>query len=295
MTRLPPRAVAAALPAALLATLLPGCPGPAAPSAGPARTGLLVVGSDTMHELGEAWAGALRAAHPDAAIEVRGGGTRAGVAALLDGSADLCLASRELPPAEQELFTRQGLTLWRLEVGRDGVAIAVHASNPVRELSLEQLRGLLSGQLANWEAVGGPPRAVQVVSRETRSGTWEFLNEHVLAPAHLVENAQLVGSSQAVAAAVAREPGAVGYLGLGPAHEARGLQLVALRATPDGPAVLPTPATISDGSYPLARPLWLYARGEPAGLARAYAELAVSPAGQALTRAQGFGGLGPGE
>ena len=272
-----------------------GEPGPLGGSGAERASRLVVAGSDTMRQLGEGWAAALAAADPRAQVEVHGGGTRAGVAALLGDTADLCLSSRELPPEEQELCRRAGVALWKLEVGRDGVVIAVNPQNPVGPLSLEQLRGLFSGRISSWQALGGEDRPVRVVTRGTRSGTWALLNERVLAPERLLERAEVCATNEALAAAVAADPGAVGYLGLGPARRSPGVKVLALRASVEGPAVEPTPASVGDGSYPLARPLWIYARSEPQGLARAYVELAVSPAGQALVRAAGFGTVGPGQ
>ncbi len=282
----------AARTAPLLTLLLPlaaGCPAPGEPGAsgGPERSALSVKGSDTMVHLVTAWAEAFAAARPAAEVSVTGGGSGVGIAGLLNGTAEVCMASRELSARELELARQRGLEPVDHVVGRDGIAVVVHPDNPIDSLTLEQVHQLFNGTLTSWSQVGGPDRPVQLLSRESSSGTYHYFMEHVLRRDDFAPHARLMPSTSAIVQATAQDAWSIGYVGLG-YLEGAAVKPLALRATADAPAVAPSVAAVQDGSYPLSRPLHLYTAGAPTGLALEFIEFALSPAGQELVATTGY-------
>ena len=133
---------------------------------GTAHSGTLTIkGSDTMVHLVTGWAEAYMKAHPNAQVSVTGGGSGTGIAAMLNGTADLCMASRDVKAKERELAKGSGITFREIAVARDGIAVVVHPQNPVSELTMDQLRQIFNGTLQNWKQVGGPDSGIQVLSR----------------------------------------------------------------------------------------------------------------------------------
>lgn len=273
----------------LLLPLAAGCPAPGEPEAFGASdpAALTVKGSDTMVHLVTAWAEAFAVARPEAPVSVTGGGSGVGIAGLLNGTAEVCMASRELSARELELARQRGHEPVDHVVGRDGIALVVHPDNPVDSLTLEQVRQLFNGTLTSWAQVGGPDRPVQLLSRESSSGTYHYFMEHVLRRDDFAPRARLMPSTSAIVQATAQDAWSIGYVGLG-YLEGAAVKPLALRGSEGAPAVAPSLAAVQDGSYPLSRPLHLYPVGAPTGLARDFIEFALSPAGQELVAEAGY-------
>lgn len=266
--------------AVLAAGMLAGC----APGAG--RRGVTVKGSDTMVILGQRWAEAYMAAHPGTVIQVTGGGTGTGFAALINGTTEICQASRSIKEAEQEqLQAKFGRRAVEVLVARDGLAVYVNEKNPVASLTLEQLRALYQGRVRNWKDVGGPDAPVLLYGRENSSGTYAYFKEHVLENGDFAAEMQPLPGTAAVVNAVLSDPNGVGF---GGDAYARGVRLVPLRAGAGADPVLPTIAAIDDGTYPLARGLFFYLRDEPAGAAKEFVDFCLGPEGQKLVAEVGY-------
>jgi phosphate transport system substrate-binding protein len=238
-------------------------------------------GSDTMVPFGMYWAEEYTAANPRIRVSVNGGGSGTGLAALVNGTADLAMASRSASESELRKAADRGQPLVETVVGFDAIAVIVHPDNPVGTLTVEQLRGLFDGTITNWAELGGPDRPVQALSRESNSGTFVFFSEHVLNKGDLGPAARLMPSSSAIVQSVAQDVGSIGYVGLEYSHKAP-VKLVALKASPTAPAVEPAEVTVRDKTFPLARPLFLYSLGAPQGAAAEFLDWVVSPAGQEL-------------
>jgi len=278
-----------ALPTVVLAALaLAGCPSAheAGDRAAPAQT-LTIKGSDTMVHLVTAWAEAYMQAHPEAQISVTGGGSGTGIAAMINGTTEVCMASRALKPEELELARRRGVAPIEYVVGRDGLAVVVHPANAVDALTLDQLRQVFNGTLTRWKQVGGADVAIQVLSRESNSGTYVFFNEQVLRKDDYAARARLLPSTAAVIHSTAQDSGSIGYVGLGYVQGAA-VKVVGVKADADAPAVAASVEAVREGSYPIARPLLLYTQGEPAGLAKAFLDFCSSPAGQEIVAETGY-------
>lgn len=240
--------LASFLPALVVASLL---------TAGAAHAGdLTVKGSDTLVVLAQKWAEAYMVKNPGTKIQVTGGGTGTGFAALQNKTTDLCNASRKIKPAElANCIKAFGKRPTEYPVCLDGLSIYVSAENPVRELSLPQLADLFTGKVRNWKEVGGPDAPVVLYSRENSSGTYEFFKEHVLLGKDFAAGAQTMPGTAAVLQAVSKDKHGIGYGGAAYGAGARALKIKRDAATA---AVEPSEANVLSGAYPISRQLFVY-------------------------------------
>ena len=255
---------------------------PAAHAAPP----ITVKGSDTMVILGQRWAEEYMKKNPDAQIQVTGGGSGVGISALINGTTDVCQASRPMKPAEKEkLRDRYNTTGVEIPVAKDGVAIYVNNANPLTEISVPQLKAIFTGKTTNWKEVGGPDARIVVYSRENSSGTYVFFKEHVLGGSDYSPRAQTMPGTASVVNAVAREKLGIGY---GGAAYAKGIKVLKVKESEATPAVAPNDATVRDGTYPLARPLFFYLRSKPSGAIKSLIDWVLSTEGQAIATKVGY-------
>lgn len=267
-------------------------PSPTSPSTGTGQTGNIVVkGSDTMVNLASAWAEAYQLKNPGVKISVSGGGSGFGITALIDGTTDLCNNSR--PWKEEEIErakTEKGFEPVSTVVALDGVSVVVNPQNPVNDLTLDQLAAIYSGKITNWAEVGGVDAPIVVLSRDSNSGTHVFFKEHVVQAkdkkAEYGDDVQFLPTSQSIHDEVARNPNAIGYFGLG--YVSDKVKVLGIRKDASSPPVSPTLETIKDGSYPVARPLFVTSRGEPEGIIKDYLNWILGPEGQQIVRELDF-------
>jgi phosphate transport system substrate-binding protein len=258
----------------------------AAGCGGQRPSAVTVKGSDTMVILGQRWAETYMASHPGAPIQVTGGGSGTGIAALINGTTEICQASRPMKDEERkQIADKYGREVTEIVVARDGLAIYVAETNPVAELTLGQLRDIYTGTITDWSQVGGPKAPITLYGRENSSGTYEYFKEHVLEKADFAAAVQTLPGTAAVVNAVAKDPGGVGY---GGAAYAKGVKEVAVKRDADTPGVLPKEAAIRDGSYPISRDLYFYLRGEPQGAAKRFIDYVLSAEGQKLVTEVGY-------
>jgi phosphate transport system substrate-binding protein len=276
--------------ATVLLALLCGCKG-SSPQSGDAgtpaaqqKTTLTVKGSDTMVVLVQRWAEEFMKRHPEVQVQVTGGGSGTGFAALLNGTTDLAMASRPIKPGEvEQLRRRYQAEPAELAVAKDGITFYVHESNPVAALSLAQLRDIYLGDLQNWKHVGGVDRRIVVYSRENSSGTYAFVKEQLLKGDDFTAEALTLPGTAAVVHAVSLEKYGIGY---GGAAYGRGARELLVRVGTE--RIAPTKENIQSGRYPLSRSLFLYARGAPTGLAKRFVDFTLSPEGQAIVTEAGY-------
>ena len=248
-------------------------------------------GSDTLVNLALAWVEAYTAEHPEVSISVTGGGTGTGIAALINGTADIANASRAMSAEELADAQAKGITPVQFEVARDAIAIVVHPDNPVDGLTLGQVSALYVGWITNWSQVKGEDRPVVLLSRESNSGTYAYFLENVVRmgdkSSHLLlsPDTLLMPSSEGISAEVRQNPNAIGYDGLG--YITSDQKIIAVAVNRGGKYVLPSVATVNDGSYPISRPLYMYTAGEPQGVTRDYINWVLGP-GQAYVAKLGF-------
>lgn len=261
-----------------------GTPGePAAPAQGAA---LSIKGSDTMVILAQRWAEAYMAGHAGTVVQVSGGGSGTGLAALVNGTTDIATSSRPINEREVgQLQTERHAAAHETRVALDALAIYVHRDNPITSLSLEQLSAIYRGEITNWSAVGGPDGPIVLYSRENNSGTYAYFKEHVLGGADFATTAQTLPGTAAVINAVSHDAHGIGYGGIG---YAEGVRTVPVAATTGGEAIAPTLENATSGRYPIARFLNFYTAGEPTGTAASFIEWVLSADGQRLIEAVGF-------
>jgi phosphate transport system substrate-binding protein len=250
-------------------------------AAKPSKTVIQNKGSDTMVNVAQVWAEEYRKAAPDVEVEVSGGGSGVGIAALLKGAVDVANASRDIKPSEAEQASKNtGKSPVGFNVGADALAVYVHKDNPMSEITLEQLTELCV------TIPGVKDDTIVRVSRQSSSGTYEFFREHALGNRDFRLGSRDLNGSKEVVELVGTTPTAIGYSGMGYATAAVKMLKVAPKA--GAPAVAPTIAAVHDRSYPLARSLHLYTLGDPEGAVKAYIEWILSPAGQKVVEDAGY-------
>lgn len=249
-------------------------------------------GSDTMVNLALAWAEAYQTIHPEIRISVTGGGTGTGIAALINGTVDFANASRGIKPEEETSAIRNGIQPVEHIVARDAIAIIVHPENPVTQLTLRQISDIYSGVINNWQEVGGEDRVIVRLSRETNSGTHIYFLEEVLRLGNqdnktlFSVDTLLLPSSQGITAEVSDNPNAIGYDGLG--YVTPDVKIIEVAPDENSPYVMPSTTTVNNGSYPVARDLYIYTDGEPAGDIGDYLNWILSPKAQKIVFDLGF-------
>jgi phosphate transport system substrate-binding protein len=257
----------------------------AGPAASAAR-GITVKGSDTMVILAQRWAESYMNGHPGSIVQVTGGGSGTGIAALINGTTDICTASRPMKEDEKrklrDRFQSMGT---EIAVAKDGLSIYLNEQNPVKQLSFAQLRDIYTGTITSWKQVGGNDALIVPYGRENSSGTYVYFKDNVLLGRDYSPRCQTLPGTAAVVNAVARDPNGIGY---GGAAYAKGVKDCAVSKDEKSPAVLPGAATVKDGSYPVTRDLFFYTRIKPAGDTKKFIDWVLSAEGQALATKVGY-------
>lgn len=261
----------------------------------PLSGSIKIIGSNTVTPLSSVWAEEFMEKHPEVSISVSGPGSGAGIAALIDGTTDICQSSRTIKQSEIDQAEANGVHPYEIQVASDGLSVVVHPSNPVSELTIAQLSAIYTNQITNWEEVGGSDAPIVVLSRDTNSGTHVFFKEHVVQMLGLpTENKTLeygsdvlfLPSTEEGVSEVAQNPNAIFYPGLG--YVTSQVKLVAIKRTASDPGILPSEETVLDGTYPVSRPLLYYTDGEPTGAIKTFIDYCLSPEGQAKVTEVGY-------
>jgi phosphate transport system substrate-binding protein len=267
---------------------------PAAGGSSAKKTTLQVQGSDTMVNLAQAWAEAYAKVDPSVGVEVGGGGSGVGIAALINGTIEICNSSRDMKADEKtKAKANSGKEAKEFTVAFDALAIYVHKDNPLNEITIEQLAAIYAegGKMNKWSDIGitvpgcGSAEIVRI-SRQSSSGTYEFFREHVLNKKDFKQGSRDMNGSKEVVDTVEHTPCAIGYSGMGYATPNVKMLKVATKA--GAPAFPPTVENAQNKSYPVARPLFLYTLGDPQGAAKNYISWALSDAGQKIVEETGY-------
>jgi len=254
--------------------------------AGKDKNAIQIKGSDTMVNLGQAWAEKYMEASPLEFVAVTGGGSGTGLSSLISGTCDIAMSSRNIKDKEISLAEGKGINPYEIKVALDGLAVVVHPKNPVSTLTLDQLAQIFTGRVTNWKQVGGEDKKIVILSREVNSGTHVYFKEHVLrkgdpnSKEEFAPGALLLSSSQAIADEVAGNPSAIGYYGMGylsskqkPIHVAKDE-----KSEYEAPSI----ENVVNGKYPISRPLFLYTNREPQGLVKKFVDFCLSKQGQEI-------------
>jgi phosphate transport system substrate-binding protein len=243
-----------------------------------------IKGSDTMVNLGQAWAEKYMEVNPTDFISVTGGGSGTGLSALISGTCDIAMSSRNIKAKEIELAGKKGIKPFEIKVALDGLAVVVNPKNPVSKLTTAQLAEIFTGKITNWKQVGGPDSKIVILSREVNSGTHVYFKEHVLrrndpnSTEEYAASALMLSSSQAIADEVAGNPDAIGYYGMG--YISPKQKAISVAKDPNSEFIVPTIENVISGKYPISRPLLLYTNGQPEGLIKKFVDFTLSKEGQ---------------
>ncbi len=245
-----------------------------------AAENVVIKGSTTVLPVAQAALDAYMKAHPGVNISLSGGGSGDGIKALIDKSTDIATSSREIKDKEIALAREKGVNPVAHTVAIDAIVPIVHPKNKVQGMTIDQLSQIYQGKITNWKEVGGDNLTIIVVSRDSSSGTFESWGHLVLNNARVTPKAQLQASNGAVVQAVSKNRYAIGYIGLGY------LNTSVKALTVNG--IMASAKTALSKEYPVARPLYMYTNGQPAGEAASFLKFVLSPAGQKLVAGEGF-------
>ncbi len=254
-----------------------------------------IIGSNTLEPLSVVWAEEFMKMHPKVSIAVSGPGSGVGIAALIDGTTDIAQASREMKSTEIDQAKAKGVNPYEIQVATDALAVVVHPSNPVSELTIAQLSAIFTNRITNWKEVGGNDAPIVVLSRDTNSGTHVFFKEHVVQMKGLPTEDKsleygskvlLLPSTKQGVDEVTKNHNALFYPGLG--YVTDRVKPLAIKKTADDPGVLPSVETALAGTYPIARPLLYYTNGEPTGVIKAFIDYCLSAESQAKVTEVGY-------
>jgi len=247
---------------------------------------ITIKGSDTMVQLAQRWAEKYMKAHPGVQIQVNGGGSGTGISALINGTIEVCTASRPMKDSEKlKLRERYGSTGIEVRTAKDGLTIYLNTGNPVNELSFEQIKGIYTGKITNWKQVGGNDAEIIVYGRENSSGTYAFLKETVLDNEDYANTMQALPGTAAVVNAVKRDVNGIGFGGAGYAKD---VKETAVRHNAGDKAYKPTTEAIASGEYPITRFLYFYLRQKPGGETKEFIKWVLGPEGQQVVTSEGF-------
>ena len=242
------------------------------------KTGIIVAGSTSVQPFAEALAEEYMRLNPNVTIDIQGGGSAAGIMAVQSGTADIGMSSRNLTGEEKNL--------WYVEIARDGLAIIVHPSNPVGDLTLNQVRDIYIGKISDWSQLGGPKSKIHVITREEGSGTRSAFESLVMAKTEINPRSIVQDSNGAVRQLVVDDPSAIGFISLGLVNEkVKALELGGVIATREN---------VINGSYGLSRPFLFITRAQPTGQTKQFIDFVLSAEGKRLLAAEGLVIMGEG-
>jgi len=267
---------------------------------GEEKTVISIKGSDTMVNLAQKWAEVYMQKNPNVSIQVTGGGSGTGVAALLNGTTDLANASRELKDSELETAKQKGITPVVYDVALDGIAVIVHPDNKIDNLTIKQISDIFSGKITNWKQLGGNDMIITLYGRENSSGTYEFFKEHVLGKDEAGKqvdyspSTQVLQGTAALGEAIARDIKGIGYGGVGYFAERKDVKILHIKKDADSPAISPSEngkvnyEAIWNGSYSISRYLYCFTNGQASGELKNYIDFILSPEGQKLVESMEY-------
>jgi phosphate transport system substrate-binding protein len=247
---------------------------------------ITVKGSDTMVILAQRWAEVYMSKHPGTTIQVTGGGSGTGISALINGTTDIANSSRPMKKSEKDKLKQRYNTLGvEIKCAKDGLAIYVHQTNPVQELTLAQIKDIYQGKITNWKDVGGNDAKIILYSRENNSGTYVFFKDNVLEGEDFAPSAQNMPGTAAVVNAVSKDKNSIGY---GGEAYGKGIKFLKVKTDANSPAYAPTEENVKNDTYPLSRYLYMYTRSRPTGALKDYIDWILSAEGQKIVKEVGY-------
>jgi phosphate transport system substrate-binding protein len=245
---------------------------------------IFIKGSDTILPVSIAESESFMELYPENKIIVIGGGSSLGIASFIEGEVEIAMASRKIKDTEIESAIDKGINPVETVIGWDGIAVIVNKNNSFDSLTIEQLKKIYTGEVTNWKELGGQDEKIEVLVRDTSSGTYAFFKEHVLEDEDYSSKAVTEPNTEAIVQTVASDSAAIGYIGL--AYVDSSVKMLGLE-TSEG-VFHPEQESILQGEYPLARPLHYYTNGEPEGEIGEYINYVLSEQGQVIIKEIGY-------
>ncbi len=223
-----------------------------------------------------------KAQHPGTTFDIAAEGSTTGIAAIIDGTAQIGMSSRRAKPAEMSAASAKGIHMKPTIVAYDGIAVIVNSANSVKSLTKKQVEQVFTGEVSDWSAVGGSGGKISIYTRNTSSGTYSDFKELAMKKRDYAGGSQKMAGNEQIASEVGKNPNGVGYVGLA-YTKAGGIKVMPI----DG--VLPSVSSVHAKTYPYARPTFYYTNGEPSGLAKQFLDFTISSsAGQKIAAQVGF-------
>jgi phosphate transport system substrate-binding protein len=247
---------------------------------------IVIKGSDTLGaKLVPQLAEAYKAANPGTQFSIAAEGSTTGLAAIIDGNADIGMSSRRAKPTETSAAGAKNVTLTPTIVAYDAMAVVVNEKSPLKGLTKAQVEKVFTGEVSDWSAVGGAPGKISIYTRNTSSGTYSDWKELAMSKKDYAGGAQKLAGNEAIVAEVAKNANGVGYVGLAYA-KSPGIKVLAI----DGQ--VPVAASVRAKTYPYSRPTFYYTNGEPSGKGKAFVDFTMSAQGQAIVDQVGMVSIG---
>lgn len=248
-------------------------------------TKITIKGSDTMVILSQQWAEIYMKKNPGTVIQVTGGGSGVGLAALINGSTDIANSSRPIKPSELEkIKAKFGKNAIQIPCAKDGLSVFLNKGNKISELTMAQIGAIFSGKITNWKQVGGDDAKIQLYGRESSSGTFEFFKEHVV-QTDFAATCQTLPGTAAIINAVKKDKYSIGY---GGAAYAEGVKDCKVKKDAKSKGILPTAENIRNKKYPIARYLFMYLKAKPTGETKKFIDWILSSEGQKIITQVGY-------
>jgi phosphate transport system substrate-binding protein len=243
---------------------------------------LVIKGSDTLGaKLVPQLAEQFKASHPGTTFDIAAEGSTTGIAALIDGTAQIGMSSRRAKPAEMSTASSKNVHMKPTIVAYDGIAVIVNSANSIKSLTKKQVEQIFTGEVSDWSAVGGSAGKISIYTRNTSSGTYSDFKELAMKKRDYAGGSQKMAGNEQIAAEVGKNPNGVGYVGLA-YTKAGGVKVMPIDA------VLPSVQSVHAKTYPYARPTFYYMNGQPSGLAKQFLDFTISGAGQKIVQQVGF-------
>ncbi len=243
---------------------------------------LVIKGSDTLGaKLVPQLAESFKAQHPGTTFDIAAEGSTTGIAAIIDGTAEIGMSSRRAKSSEVGAATAKGRNMKPVIVAYDGIAVIVNSANPVKALTKKQVEQIFAGDVADWSAVAGSGGKISIYTRNPPSGTYSEFKELAMKKRDYAKSSQKMAGNEQIAAEVGKNPSGVGYVGMA-YTKASGVKVVSI----DG--ATPSVKSVQDHSYPYWRPTFYYTNGEPGGLAKQFVDFTLSSGGQNIVSRVGF-------
>jgi phosphate transport system substrate-binding protein len=243
---------------------------------------LVIKGSDTLGaKLVPQLAEQFKAEHPGTPFDIAAEGSTTGIAAIIDGTAEIGMSSRRAKSSEVAAATAKGRNMKPTIVAYDGIAVIVNGANPVKTLTKKQVEQIFTGDVTDWSAVGGTGGKISIYTRNTSSGTYSEFKELAMKKRDYAGSSQKMAGNEQIAAEVGKNPNGIGYVGMA-YTKAKGAKVVSI----DG--ATPSIKSVQEHSYPYWRPTFYYTNGEPGGLAKQFVDFTLSSAGQKIAAQVGF-------